>query len=55
MQRYYDTLLKDLHELAQRPGEQSREFARRYAALREAHCRKPGLITRLERADLTAV
>jgi hypothetical protein len=48
-------LLKDLHDLAQRRGEQSQEFGRRYAALREAHCRKPSLITRLDRAGLTAV
>jgi hypothetical protein len=48
-------LLKDLHELARRPEEQSQEFGRRYAALREAHCRKPSLITRLDRAGLTAV
>jgi hypothetical protein len=48
-------LLKDLHDLAKRPGEQSQEFGRRYAALREAHCRKPSLITRLDRAGLTAV
>lgn len=48
-------LLKDLHELARRTGEQSQEFDLRYAALREAHCRKPSLITRLDRARLTAV
>ena len=48
-------LLKDLHDLAQRPGEQSQEFGRRYASLREAHSRKPSLITRLDRAGLTAV
>jgi hypothetical protein len=48
-------LLKDLHELARRPGEQSWEFGRRYAALREADSRKPSLITRLDRAGLTAV
>jgi hypothetical protein len=48
-------LLKDLHDLARRPGEQSEEFNRRYAALREAHCRKHSFITRLERAGLTAV
>ena len=47
------TLLKDLHELARRPGGQSQEFLRRYAALREAHSRKPSLITRLDRAGLT--
>jgi hypothetical protein len=48
-------LLKDLHDLAGRPGEQSQEFGRRYTALREAHSRKPSLITRLDRAGLTAV
>ncbi len=49
-------LLKDLHDLAQRPGEQqSRQFGERYAALREAHCRKPSLISRLDRAGLTRV
>jgi hypothetical protein len=47
------TLLKDRHELARRPGGQSQEFVRRYAALREAHSRKPSLITRLDRAGLT--
>jgi hypothetical protein len=45
-------LLTDLHELARRPGEQSQEFSRRYAALREAHSRKPSLLTRLDRAGL---
>jgi len=48
-------LLKGLHDLAQRPGEQSQEFGRRYAALREAHSRKPSLISRLDRAGLTGV
>jgi hypothetical protein len=48
-------LLKDLHELAQRPGRQPQEFGRRYAALREAHSRKPGLISRLDRSELTAM
>jgi len=48
-------LLQDLHDLAQYPGGQSHEFGRRYAALREAHCRKPSLITRLDRAGLTVV
>jgi hypothetical protein len=49
------TLLKDLHELARRSGGQSHEFGRRYAALRQAHSRKPSLITRLDRAGLIAV
>ncbi len=49
------TLLKDLHELARRPGGQSQEFGRRYAALRQAHSRKPSFITRLDRAGLTTV
>ena len=48
-------LLQDLHDLARHPGGQSHEFGRRYAALREAHCRKPSLITRLDRAGLTVV
>jgi hypothetical protein len=48
------TLLKDLHDLARRPGGQPQEFDRRYTALRQAHCRKPSLITRLDRAGLTA-
>ena len=48
-------LLKDLHELARRRGGESQEFGRRYEALREAHCRKASLITRLDRAGLTAV
>ena len=31
------------------------EFGRRYAALRDAHSRKPSLITRLDRAGVIAV
>ncbi len=45
-------LLRDLHELAQRE-DQARAFARRFAALREAHLRKPSLIARFDRAGLT--
>jgi hypothetical protein len=48
-------LLMDLHDLAGRPGQQSQEFGRRYAALREAHSRKSSLIHRLDRAGLTAM
>jgi hypothetical protein len=47
------TLLEDLHELAQRPGGQAQDFGRRCAALREAHSRKPSLISRLDRAGLS--
>jgi hypothetical protein len=47
------TLLKDLDELARRPGGQPQDFGRRYAALREAHSRKPSLISRLDRAGLS--
>jgi hypothetical protein len=47
------TLLEDLHELAQRPEGQAQDFGRRYAALREAHSRKPSLISRLDRAGLS--
>ena len=47
------TLLKDPEELAQRTGGQPQEFGRRYTALRKAHARKHGLITRLDRARLT--
>ena len=39
------TLPRDLQELAQRE-DQARAFARRFAALREAHLRKPSLIAR---------
>jgi hypothetical protein len=46
-------LLTDLRELAQRDG-QAGEFARRLAALREEHQRKPSLIARFDRAGLTA-
>ena len=46
-------LLADLRELARRGG-QAGEFARRFAALREEHQRKPSLIARLDRAGLTA-
>jgi hypothetical protein len=46
------TLLRDLQELAQRE-DQARAFARRFAALREAHLRKPSLIARFDRAGLT--
>ena len=46
-------LLRDLQELAQRE-DQAQAFARRFAALREAHLRKPSLIARLDRAGLTA-
>ncbi len=52
---HYDaavTLLRDLHELAQRE-DQGEAFARRFAALREAHLRKPSLIARFDRAGLT--
>ena len=52
---HYDaavTLLRDLHELAQRE-DQAEAFARRFAALREAHLRKPSLIARFDRAGLT--
>jgi hypothetical protein len=46
------TLLRDLQELAQRE-DQAPAFARRFAALREAHLRKPNLIARFDRARLT--
>jgi len=46
------TLLRDLQELAQR-DDQAQAFARRFAALREAHLRKPSLIARFDRAGLT--
>jgi hypothetical protein len=46
------TLLRDLQELAQRE-DQAQAFAWRFAALREAHLRKPSLIARLDRAGLT--
>ncbi len=46
------TLLRDLQELAQR-DDQDQAFARRFAALREAHLRKPSLIARFDRAGLT--
>ena len=46
------TLLRDLQELAQRE-DQAPAFARRLAALREAHPRKPSLIARFDRARLT--
>ena len=46
------TLLRDLQELAQRE-DQAPAFARRFAALREAHLRKPSLIARFDRAGLT--
>ena len=46
------TLLRDLQELAQRE-DQAPAFARRLAALREAHLRKPSLIARFDRAGLT--
>jgi hypothetical protein len=49
------TLLKDLQELAQRPGGHYQEFGRRYAALRQAHSRKPSLVSRLDRAGLPLV
>ena len=45
-------LLGDLQDLAQRE-DQAPAFARRLAALREAHLRKPSLITRFDRAGLT--
>ena len=45
------TLLRDLQELAQRE-DQAPAFARRLAALREAHLRKPSLIARFDRAGL---
>jgi uncharacterized Zn finger protein len=45
-------LLRDLQELARR-GDQAQAFARRFAALREAHLRKPSLIARFDRAGLT--
>ena len=46
------TLLRDLQGLAQRE-DQAPAFARRLAALREAHLRKPNLIARFDRARLT--
>ena len=46
-------LLEELRELAQRDG-QAGEFARRVAALREKHLRKPSLIARFDRAGFTA-
>ncbi len=46
------TLLTDLQELAQRE-DQAPAFAQRFAALREAHLRKPSLIARFDRAGLT--
>jgi hypothetical protein len=46
------TLLRDLQELAQRE-DQARAFARRFAALRESHLRKPSLVARFDRAGLT--
>jgi uncharacterized Zn finger protein len=46
-------LLAELQELA-RHGGQAGEFARRFAALREEHQRKPSLIARFDRAGLTA-
>jgi len=50
------TLLEDLHELARRPGGQTQEdFGRRCAALRQAHSRKPSLISRLDRAGLSTM
>ena len=55
LQAQYDaavTLLRDLEELAQRE-DQAQAFARRFAALREAHLRKPSLIARFDRAGLT--
>jgi hypothetical protein len=55
LQAQYDaavTLLRDLQELAQRE-DQAQAFARRFAALREAHLRKPSLIARFDRAGLT--
>jgi hypothetical protein len=55
LQAQYDaavTLLRDLQELAQRE-DQAQAFVRRFAALREAHLRKPSFIARLDRAGLT--
>ena len=55
LQAQYDaavTLLRDLQKLAQRE-DQAQAFARRFAALREAHLRKPSLIARFDRAGLT--
>jgi hypothetical protein len=46
------TLLVDLQELARRDGPPG-EFERRFAALRQAHLRKPTLIDRFDRAGLT--
>ncbi len=43
------TLLRDLQELAQRE-DQAPAFARRLAALCEAHLRKPNLIARFDQA-----
>lgn len=54
-QAQYDTavaLLTDLREIARRE-DQAQAFARRFAALREAHLRKPSLIARFDRAGLT--
>jgi hypothetical protein len=57
LQAHYDAaviLLRDLQELAQREDQaQAQAFARRFAALREAHLRKPSLIARFDRAGLT--
>ena len=44
-------LLTDLRDLARRDG-RAGEFGTRFAALREDHLRKPGLIARFERAGL---
>ena len=55
LQAQYDaavTLLGDLEELAQRE-DRAQAFAGRFAALREAHLRKPSLIARFDRAGLT--
>jgi hypothetical protein len=46
------TLLVDLQELARRDGPAG-EFETRFAALRQAHLRKPTLIDRFDRAGLT--
>ncbi|HYZ55395.1 MAG TPA: hypothetical protein VE733_18095 [Streptosporangiaceae bacterium] len=54
-QAQYDAavaLLKDLREIARRE-DQAQAFARRFAALREAHLRKPSLIARFDHAGLT--
>ena len=45
------TLLQDLREVAERK-DRSAAFAARVRALREAHAKKPSLLTRLKKAGL---